>query len=382
MKRFLKQNGTLLALIVILLIFWILDMTYLGHPAPGDWKFMTPWNFTNLTRQVMIVGIIAVGMTMVIITGGIDLSVGSIVGLAGIVAASLMLKGVNTWLAIAITLLLCGVVIGLWNGFLIAKFKIPPFIITLGMMTIARGLANVLSNSSAVAVSLENVAFTSISNGFIHKTASFLILGIALAIFVFFEIMTISRKKKYGIEMKPLPLIGKFAVAAAVIAFSAWAFDYKGIPIPVALFFIIVMGGAFVLGNTVFGRRIYALGGNEEAARLSGINIFSTRLWVYTIISTLAAFGGILSTSRLNGASPNDGLMLELDVIAAVVIGGTSLSGGSGTIIGSVIGTFIIGILNNGMSLMGVGASYQNIIKGFIIILAVSFDVIQKKKLA
>jgi D-xylose transport system permease protein len=155
---------------------------------------------------------------------------------------------------------------------------------------------------------------------------------------------------------------------------------YRGLPVPVAIFAVIALCGTFALNNTRFGRRLYALGGNEDAARLSGINVFQTKLIVYTTISVLASLSGILLASRLSGASPNLGEMFELDVIAAVVIGGTSLAGGSGTIGGTVIGALIIGVLNNGMSLLGVSTFYQLIIKGFIIILAVWFDVLQKRK--
>jgi D-xylose transport system permease protein len=171
------------------------------------------------------------------------------------------------------------------------------------------------------------------------------------------------------------------AVVGLVLAF--WIFTgYRGIPFPVAIFVVIVAIGSFALRNTKFGRRLYAMGGNEEAARLSGINIYRMKLIVFAIITTLAALSGILLASRLNGASPNLGTMFELDAISAVIIGGTSFSGGIGTITGTVIGALIIGVLNNGMSLLGVPTFYQLIIKGLIIILAVWFDVLSKKKKA
>lgn len=368
MKKLLKENGTLIALLVLGGLLSILSDA-----------FLTPMNLSNLTRQYFDIGIISVGMTMVILIAGIDLSVGSVVALSGVTVALLMRAGIPVFLAILITVILCGVVVGLWNGFWIAKYNIPPFIITLGMMTIARGLAHVLSKSSAVPVT--NDLFGKIAGNYIPVSASAILLFLTLALGIFSVIMGIRQNRKYGVTVNKINVIFKIVLNVVGVGFLAWVFlSYKGIPIPVMILFVIVLAGMFVLNNTKFGRRLYAIGGNEEAARLSGINLVTTKLWVFTIVSTLAAISGILITSRLNSATPNAGEMKELDVIAAVVIGGTSLSGGSGTIKGAIVGTFIIGFLNNGMSLMGVDTSYQNIIKGLIIILAVWFDVLQKRK--
>lgn len=368
MKKILKENGTLIALLVLGILLSIFSDT-----------FLTAMNLSNLTRQYFDIGIISVGMTMVILIAGIDLSVGSVVALSGVTVALLMKAGVPVFFAILITVILCGVAVGMWNGFWIAKYNIPPFIITLGMMTIARGLAHVLSKSSAVPIT--NDLFGKIAGNYISVRVSAVILGLTLILGILSIIMGVRQNQKYGIPVNRLNVILKIIMNAAGVGFLSWIFlSYKGIPIPVMILVVIVLVGMFTLNNTKFGRRLYAVGGNEEAARLSGINLFNTKMWVFTIVSTLAAISGILITSRLNSAPPNAGEMKELDVIAAVVIGGTSLSGGSGSIKGAIVGTFIIGFLNNGMSLMGVDTPYQNIIKGMIIILAVWFDVLQKRK--
>ncbi len=368
--KFLKDNGTLVALVILALFF-----------SFADEAFFTPRNLTNLARQTTIVGIIAVGMTMVILINGIDLSVGSIVGLAAITVTLLMQSGLNIWLAVLLTLLLSGALIGLWNGFWVAHYNIPPFIITLGMMTIARGLALTLSKGGSVPVT--NPAFSKIGGDYIPAGISGVIIIAALGLYLLALYRDIQQKKKYGVRIRKQEIISSTVVAVLGLALCFYVFTaYRGIPYPVAIFIVIAFVGMFILQNTKFGRRLYAMGGNEEAARLSGINIYRMKLIVYATVTVLSALSGILLASRLNGASPNLGTMFELDAISAVIIGGTSFSGGIGTIGGTVIGAFIIGILNNGMSLLGVPTFYQLIIKGLIIILAVWFDVLQKGKKA
>jgi D-xylose transport system permease protein len=365
---FLKDNGTLVALLILMIFF-----------SFSDEAFFTARNLTNLARQTTIIGIIAVGMTMVILINGIDLSVGSIVGLSAITVTLLMQAGVNIWLAVFLTILLSGVLIGMWNGFWVAHYNVPPFIITLGMMTIARGLALTLSKGGSVPVT--NPTFSKIGGNFIPPWISGVIIVAALVLFFFAMFRDIQQKKKYGIRIKKQEIISSTVIAVLGLGLSFYVFTaYRGIPYPVAIFVVIAFIGMYVLQNTKFGRRLYAMGGNEEAARLSGINTYRMKLIVYATITALAALSGILLASRLNGASPNLGTMFELDAISAVIIGGTSFSGGIGTIGGTVIGAFIIGILNNGMSLLGVPTFYQLIIKGLIIILAVWFDVLQKGK--
>jgi D-xylose transport system permease protein len=291
----------------------------------------------------------------------------------------LMQYGIGVWLAVPLTLILVGGIIGLWNGWWIAHYKIPSFIITLGMLTIARGLALTLSGGSSIPVASES--FANLGGEYIGPTASAVILVLLLGLYFYGLYRTIQQSRAFGAEVRIAEIIPGLIVVLAGVALGFYVFaGYQGIPIPVAIFGVIAFGGMYALEQTRFGRRIYALGGNEEAARLSGIDIFTTKLIVFVTVSVLSALSGILLASRLNGASPNLGTMFELDAIASVVIGGTSLAGGSGTIGGTIIGTLIIGVLNNGMSLLGVSTFYQLIIKGFIIILAVWFDVLQKRR--
>jgi D-xylose transport system permease protein len=363
---FIRTNATLIALVVLAVALALIDPT-----------FPTARNLSNVARQVTIVGIIGVGMTMVILIAGIDLSVGSVVGVAAVVVTLLMQYGLAAWLAVPIALAIVGGIIGLWNGFWIAHYRIPPFIITLGMLTIGRGVALSLSGGSSVPVA--DPSFAALGSAYIPPAPTLVLLAFAAAIGAFRLIRRFREAGKANSSPFGENLPGIIAATAGLLL-AAYVFGTSdGMPVPVAIFVVIAGLAIFVLGHTRFGRRLYALGGNEEAARLSGINVYQTKMIVYVVVSLLSALSGILLASRLNGASPNLGTMFELDAIAAVVIGGTSLSGGSGTIGGTIIGALIIGVLNNGMSLLGISSFYQLIIKGLIISLAVWFDVLQKK---
>ena len=375
MKRFLKNNATLIALFALIIIMAILSQLKLGTYT----VFLQSANLSNIILQVIEIGIMAVGMTMVILIAGIDLSVGSIMALSAVVSALLLKAGFGVVLTLLFTLSGVGILLGLWNGFWISKYKIPPFIITLGMMTIARGLAHFISNKTAIGVS--NTTFNAIGGNYIGRGLSITILVLAFFAIIYLILNENKQKKKYKIDTSRYNTIGKISALIAGISVAFYIFlGHEGIPISVVIFVSIILSGIFLLHHTKFGRRLYAIGGNEEAARLSGINIFKSKMIVFTIMTTLAALAGIISASRLGSASPNFGSLFELDAIAAVVIGGTSLTGGIGTIKGSIIGTFIIGILNNGLSLLGVSTEYQWMIKGLIIIMAVWFDVVNKRK--
>lgn len=292
-------------------------------------RFLTGENTWNVMRQISVNVIISVGMTLVILTGGIDLSVGSILALAGAVTAGMLKFGaeftdMNVY--IGFTLLgalvggtLVGTVLGWFNGITITRFKVPPFVATLAMLTIARGLTMLWTGGFPITGLGDNMAF-----------------------------------------------IG-----------TGW---FLGIPMPVWISAIIVLMAVVLTNKTTLGRHIYAIGGNETAARLSGIKIKKVKVVVYSIAGALAGIGGIIVTSRLDSAQPNAGLSFELDSIAAVVIGGTSLSGGKGTILGTVQGALIIGILNNGLVLLNVSPFWQQVIKGFVILLAVVIEKFNSKE--
>ena len=275
-------------------------------------RFLTVNNLLNVARQISINAIISVGMTLIILTGGIDLSVGSIVALTGSITAGLLVSGQAILPAIFVGVLV-GVLLGLFNGLLITRAEIPPFIATLGTMTAARGLTLVYTEGRPITGMEE--AFRFLGGGYL-----------------------------------------------------------SGIPVPVILMVIIFAATYVMLKKTRLGRYIYAIGGNEEAARLSGINTKKILLSVYMLGGLLAGVSGIIMASRLNSAQPTAGISFELDAIAAVVLGGTSLSGGVGTIGGTLIGAFIIGVLDNGLNLLNVSSFYQQIAKGLVILLAVFLD--------
>ncbi len=373
-----RKFATPIALVLLAIILAILT----------NGIFISPRNLTNLCRQVTVIGILALGMTMIILTGGIDLSVGSVVAVTGVMVALLQVKGIaflgigpmGTAGAIVVTLLV-GAVIGLWNGFWISKFNIAPFVITLGMMTIARGLALLFSNG--VAISNLPEGFTDFGSNYISPVSSLVILagcflgGLTWLIRAF-KLKRFKSTASFAIRLTFLLII----IGLCFYVFNGYhdihllsAMGYKGIPLPVALFALLAAAGIIVLQTTAFGRHIYAIGGNENAARLSGIKVAKVKLLVYTIMSLMAAVAGIVLTSRLAGAAPTAGQMFELDAIASVVIGGTSLTGGVGGIPGTLMGAFLIGMLDNGMSLLNVPEFYQLVVKGLIIILAVWVDV-------
>lgn len=286
-------------------------------------KFLTVDNGWNVLRQISVNVCISVGMTLVILTAGIDLSVGSILAFSGAVAAGLLKSGISfpgNDLFIGFTLLgtiLAGIAtgsfLGFFNGWVITKFKVPPFVATLAMLTVARGFTMLWTKGYPISSLGDNFAY-----------------------------------------------IG-----------TGW---FLGIPILVWIAVVIIIAAMIISNKTALGRYIYAIGGNENAARLSGINIDKVKIIVYTLAGALAAIGGIMVTSRLDSAQPNAGMSYELDAIAAVVIGGTSLSGGRGTIIGTVLGAIIIGVLNNGLVLLDVSPFWQQVVKGMVILLAVMID--------
>lgn len=302
-KAVVQKLGPLIGLLLIVLIISILSPS-----------FLTLNNLLNVLRQVSINALIAFGMTFVILTGGIDLSVGSTLALTGAVTAGLMASGVDPIFAMLLGLLL-GAVLGAINGIVIAKGKVAPFIATLATMTIYRGLTLVYTEGKPISNISDSTMFQLLGKGY-----------------------------------------------------------FFGIPIPVITMVISFGVLYFILKKTTFGRRVYAVGGNEDASRLSGINVDRVKIFVYSLTGALAALSAIILTSRLNSAQPTAGSMFELDAIAAVVLGGTSLTGGRGWIVGTLIGALIIGVLNNGLNLVGVSSFFQQVVKGAVILVAVLLD--------
>jgi D-xylose transport system permease protein len=345
-----------------------------------DKIFLDPRNFSNLMRQTAVTGVLAVGMLMVIITGQIDLSVGSVVGLAGGIAA--IAQGWLGWglvpsLAAGIGVALA---IGAVQGGLTAYLNIPAFIVTLGGLLAWRGVILGLSRGETIPLRLQ--AFKGIGQDYVSPTVGWLIAALAVAAIVWTTIARNRARRRHGLAV-PTMLITTARVllpSLVVVAFIYMMNSYEGIPNPVIIFLAIALAGAFLTQNTTFGRYLYAIGGNPDAARLSGINIRKLVLAVFCIMGGLAGVAAIIYTARVGSASPDAGQLLELDAIAACVIGGTSLMGGRGTVFGAILGALIMASLDNGMSLRNVEPHMQNIIKGAILVAAVGLDMAGRKR--
>lgn len=304
-KELLVKYKSLLGLVLLIAVVSILNPS-----------FLSPKNIMNILRQTSVNAVIAAGMTFVILTGGIDLSVGSILGISGAVCASLLVSGKNVVIAV-LAALVVGAVVGFLNGFIISKGKLQPFIATLATMTVLKGLTLVYTNGNPITLGSNELAMS----------------------------------------------FGKIGGGTIL-----------GIPTPAMIMILVFMACYYILHNTKMGRYTYALGSNEEATKLSGLNTDKIKIWVYTISGILASIAGIIITSRLYSAQPTAGSGYELDAIAAVVLGGTSLNGGKGKITGTIIGALIIGVLSNALNILDVSSYYQTMVKGAVILLAVLLD--------
>lgn len=342
--------------------------------------FITPRNLSNLSRQICVNLTLAVGMTLVILTSGIDLSVGSVLALSGMAAAisqvhwqwaSSGLVGAVFSFGLAIAV---GGLSGATTGMAVSRLKITPFIVSLGMMVIARGLTLIISSAQAVAPLGDTLG--RLSSDYVSPQISFvLLLGVAgLGLGV--EVLRWVKQSAPGGDIAK----NLFAILALCLLGIYTFCNYRGIPYMVFISVLCALVGIFALKYTRFGRFIYAIGGNREAAELSGVPVAKTLWLTYFLMGCLAGLAGVMDSARVNGAVPSAGELGELDAIAAVVIGGTSLMGGMGTIGGTVLGVLIMGTLNNGMSLVGVSEHYQKVFKGLVIILAVYLDLRSKKK--
>ncbi|MCG7390730.1 xylose ABC transporter permease XylH [Pantoea sp. ACRSB] len=358
------------AIVVIALFFtWTTD---------GAW--LSPRNVSNLLRQTAITGILAVGMVFVIISAEIDLSVGSMMGLLGGAAAIFdVWLGWPLPLTIAVTLLM-GLLLGTWNGWWVAYRKVPSFIVTLAGMLAFRGILVGITNGTTVAPTTP--AMSQIGQSYLSDGVGFG-FGIAgLALFMLWQWRLRLRRQQLGLTQPAAGgTVARQALTAVLVLGAIWLLnDYRGVPTPVLLLALLLLGGMFMATRTAFGRRIYAIGGNLDAARLSGINVARTKLAVFAINGVMVAIAGLILSSRLGAGSPSAGNIAELDAIAACVIGGTSLAGGVGSVAGAVMGAFIMASLDNGMSMMDVPTFWQYIVKGAILLLAVWMDTATRRR--
>jgi D-xylose transport system permease protein len=347
------------------------------HPETRE-AFVTAGNFSNLTAQVAEIVIIGVGMTLVILIGGIDLSVGAGMALSGVIAAKLQIDMHQpAWVAVLAAVAVTGLV-GAWHGLLVTRFSIPPFIATLSGFLAYRGIGLVLSDARGLSPMGED--FQKLG-GLLPASLSLGLCAVGLGAGAALVLRRVSRRKRLGLTTEPMAVTAlKLAAIAAASAFCA-AIYKEGVPVPVLFAAAAAAAGAVVLRRTRLGRYAFAIGGNTEAARLSGVPVAKVTMAIYVAIGVLTALAGVVAAARTNGVTPgNAGLMRELHVITAVVIGGTSLTGGRGTMLGTVIGALIFGTLSNGMNLMGVNSNWQLIVTGQILLGASLLDALSSKK--
>lgn len=378
LKNNLREYGMLISLVAIMVLFQVLT----------DGTLLQPLNLTNLVLQNSYIVIMALGMLLVIVAGHIDLSVGSVCGFIGALAAVLMVEYEWHFVPTFIACLIAGGVIGAAQGWFVAYFRVPSFIVTLAGMLVFKGLA--LALLAGQSVGPFPVAFQRLSSGFIPEAlaadglrlTSLALGALAAAALVFFKLRGRAQLARHGMETEPFAFfLVKNVIFAAIILFFSWLLaSYKGLPNVLIVMAVLIVAYDFVTTRTTVGRRIYALGGNEKAARLSGIKTQRLAFLAFVNMGVLAALAGLVFAARLNTATPKAGLGFELDVIAACFIGGASASGGVGKVMGAVIGAFVMGVMNNGMSILGIGIDYQQVIKGLVLLAAVFVDVYNKNK--
>lgn len=376
-RKNMRKYGMLIALIAIMILFGILTEGILFKPM----------NISNLIQQNAYVLILAIGMLLVIITGNVDLSVGSVVAFIGAISAIFMIQwNMPVWVSVILSILI-GALVGAFQGFFIAYLNIPPFIVTLAGMLIFRGLTMVILKGQTLGPF--DRSFQTIASGFIHGgeigglNVISILVGILLSI-VYIVLNFRDRKKKIEYKFQVPPMSMEILKTVLIILAINWLTyslaAYKGLPIVLIILGILIMIYSFTTNRTIAGRHIYALGGNAKAAKLSGIKTEKVLFWVYVNMGALAALAGLVVAGRLNAATPKAGTGFELDAIAACYIGGASASGGIGTVTGAIVGGLVMGVLNNGMSILGIGVDWQQAIKGLVLLAAVTFDVYTKSK--
>lgn len=371
-KTTIKQLFTrykILALLIAIACIWL----FFSWKTEGG--FVSPRNLSNLMRQMTITGIVACGMTFVIIAGEIDLSVGSLLGLLGGVAAVLDVSQHLALPWVIVLVLVCGLLLGFLNGYLTAYIGIPSFIVGLGGMLIYRGMVLGITGGVTIAPVSDNLVY--LGQGYLSPE-----LGVALGIGLFILAALLTWQQRNSLLKHGLPANSMLRDAIRLIVIGVILFgfvrifnNYEGIPLPVLLLLILLGIFSYIATQTVFGRRIYAVGSNMEATRLSGIDVRAVKLWIFGIMGMMCALAGLINTARLAAGSPSAGTSGELDAIAACFIGGTSMRGGSGTVYGALIGALVMASLDNGMSMLDVDTYWQMIIKGGILTMAVWVDV-------
>lgn len=374
----LRTSGIYIAFVLIVVLFTIMT----------DGLLLSPINLTNIILQYSYVLILALGMIMVIVAGHIDLSVGSLVALTGAVSAVLVIKTGAPWWVGILAAVAVGALCGVWQGFWVAYVGIPAFIVTLAGMLLFRGLTYEVLNN--VSLSPFPGEYQQVAGGFLNGLLggygfdmfTVLIGVVAVAGLVWSQYSTRRGRVKFGQDVESMAMfIAKNALSAIVILWFFWQIAIsRGMPIVLMILGVLVIAYHVLTTRTVFGRHIYAIGGNLSAAKLSGVNVKKVNFWIFINMGMLAGVAGAVFSSRSNGAQPGAGNMFELDAIAACFIGGASTTGGVGRVTGAIVGGLVMAVLSNGMQLMGVGASAQQIVKGLVLLLAVAFDIYNKRR--
>jgi len=374
----LRQSGIYIAFVLIVLLFAVLT----------DGTLLTPQNITNIVVQNSYILILAIGMVIVIIAGHIDLSVGSVVAFTGAVAGVLIVRMDLPWYLGVVGALLVGALVGAWQGYWVAFVGIPAFIVTLAGMLIFRGATMVTLGNTQISPFPDT--FRNIASGFLNGVLggngydlfTLILAALGVAAFAFSQFRERRARQQYQQDVSGMPAFVAKIVAVAVVAMAfAWQLaHYKGLPIVLLVLGVLLVVYTAVTKRSVFGRHVYAIGGNLNAATLSGIKVKWVNFWIFVNMGVLSAVAGIVFTARLNLANPKAGTMFELDAIAACFIGGAAVTGGVGTVVGAIVGGLIMGVMNNGMSLLGIGIDYQQAIKGLVLLGAVAFDVYNKRR--
>jgi putative multiple sugar transport system permease protein len=376
--RNLRQSGIYIAFVGIVVLFAILT----------DGVLLSPGNITNIVLQYSYILVLAIGMVTLIIAGHIDLSVGSVVALTGAVSAVLVIQqGYPWWIGVTAALAV-GVAVGAWHGFWVAFIGMPAFIVTLAGMLLFRGLTlQVLDNISLSPFPTE---YQKVASGFLNGLiggqgydaftlviAAIAVIGYAVSVF-----RTRLARIRYQQPVESFPLfVTRVVLIGAVVMYFAWQLaNARGLPIVLIILAVLVIVYGLMTKNTVFGRQIYAIGGNLSAATLSGVKVRKVNFWIFVNMGLLAGIAGVIYSSRSNGAQPAAGNMFELDAIAAAFIGGAAVAGGVGTVVGAMVGGLIMAVMSNGMQLMGVDQSTQSVVKGLVLLLAVAFDIYNKRR--
>ena len=376
----IRDYAMYIALAVIFLIFSIAT----------NGLFVSSRNLINLVNQTGYVAVLAIGMTLILIIKHIDLSIGFVAGFLGAVAAILLMNGWNVWIVIPVVLL-CGVLVGVYQGFLVTKIKVPAFVTTLAGMFMFRGLLSMVTAGTGTII-VRDRTFLQLSNGYIpdlpwganldfHLLTLIVGIGLVFAM-IYSQVKHRQSLKRYDFETTSMSIfVIKQAALSILIMVVTWIMaTYRGIPWTAVIVSVVLLIYNFMLTKTRFGRHIYAIGGNAEAAELSGIKVNRVTFLVFASMGLMAALGGMLYTSRLASATPTAGLGFEMDAIASSYIGGVSVGGGVGRVTNTIVGALVIMSLTNGMNLLGVDISFQYVVKGAIFILAVAFDVFTRKR--